>query len=134
MPDPGGVLNEARFWLQVMTDSQRTVLCPPEWESRCKGFVDARGLSGLITVVASPICPAGQIVVVDTNAVEAGWRQTLQTWRAEPLYPTGFDDVAAQLRREVRYGRGFGWWGMPSQARQLDYPLDRWEDDGGRCE
>jgi hypothetical protein len=120
-------LTEVRFWAQVMTDAHRTVLCPPEWESRCKGFVDARGLGGLITVVASPICPTGQIVVMDTNAIEAGWRQTLQTWRTEPLYPTGFDDVAAQLRREIR----LGWWGIPSRAHQLDYPLDRWEDDGG---
>lgn len=27
----------------------------------------------------------------------------------------------------------FGWWGHRAGARQLDYPLDRWEDDGGSC-
>lgn len=130
MPD-GEALTEIRFWAQVLTDARRTVICPPEWESRCKGYVDARELGGLIKVVASPFTPPGQIIVMDEQAMEASWRQTLQAWRPEPLYPMGFDVVAVELRREIRYGMGFGWRGIPSQARQLDYPLDRWEDDGG---
>lgn len=124
-------LTEVYFWAQVMTDAQRTVLCPPEWESRCKGYVDARGLAGLIKVVASTVIPDGQIIVVDEQAMEASWRQSLQTFRPrfEPLYPTGFADVAQALRRDIIFGAG--WWRRATPPAQLDYPLDRWEDDGG---
>lgn len=125
MPDLNDVLTEMRFWSQVMTDARRTVFCPPEWESRCRGFVDARGLGGLITVVATPLCPPNRIIVADEQAMEASWRQTLQTWRPEPLYPAGFDDVAAQVRREIRYGMRLGGWVLPSPAREVDCSLDR---------
>lgn len=69
------VLTEVRFWAQVMTDAQRTVLCSPENESRCKGYVDARGLAGLIKVVASPGVPDNQLFIVDEHAVEADLRE-----------------------------------------------------------
>lgn len=65
------MLTEVRFWAQVIGDAKRTVLCPPDLESRCKGYVDARGLSGIITVVASPGCPPDQIFVIDTPAIQA---------------------------------------------------------------
>lgn len=123
-------ITEVRFWLQVMTDAHRTVFCPPEWESRCKGYVDARNLGGLITVVATPICPPNQIIVADQQAMEASWRQTLQSWRSEPLYPSGFEDTAWRLRQDIIH-HGLGWWQRTSPPEPLDYPLDRWEDDGG---
>jgi hypothetical protein len=65
------MLTEVRFWAQVIGDSRRTVICPPDLESRCKGYVDARGLSGIITVEASPYCPADRIFVFDTPAMDA---------------------------------------------------------------
>ena len=34
-------------------DAKQTVICPPELESRCKGYVEARGLGGLITIEAN---------------------------------------------------------------------------------
>jgi hypothetical protein len=65
------VLTEVRFWAQVIGDAKRTVMCSPDLESRCKGYVDARGLSGLITVKASRYVPENQIFVIDDGAVAA---------------------------------------------------------------
>jgi hypothetical protein len=65
-------------WVQLFEDSRRLVLCPPEWESRVKGLVDAHGMGGVFTVRASRVIPADQIVIVDENALEAQWRETLQ--------------------------------------------------------
>ena len=62
---------ELRFWAQVIGDSKRTVICPPDLESRCKGYVAARGLDGLITVEANPFCPEDRIFVFDTPAIDA---------------------------------------------------------------
>lgn len=122
-------ITEVRFWLQVMTDARRTVFCPPEWESRCKGYVDARGLGGLIKVVAHPWMPPNQLVVVDENAMEASCRQSLQTFRPQFEVPS-FDDIAQQLRRDAIYGYG-RYLCRPTPA-PADYSLDRWEDDGGQ--
>jgi hypothetical protein len=67
----GDVLTEVRFWAQVLTDAKRTVLCPPEFESRCKGYVNTRGLGHLITVTASPFVPDGCLYVMDEGAIQA---------------------------------------------------------------
>ena len=72
------VLNEVRFWAQVVGDSKRTVVCPPDLESRCKGFVDARGLGGLITVKTSPYVPAETIFVIDEQGIDASLRKMSQ--------------------------------------------------------
>jgi hypothetical protein len=71
-------LENLRFWMQTFEDSRRTLLCPPDLESRVKGYVDAHGLGGVVQVKASPIIPDGQVMIVDENALEAEWRQTLQ--------------------------------------------------------
>ena len=73
----GDVLTEARFWAQVIGDSRRTVVCSPENESRCKGWVDARGLAGLIKVVASPLVDDRMLMVIDEQALDA----QLEEWR-----------------------------------------------------
>ena len=75
MSDP---LTELRFWQQVIGDARRTVLCPPEMESRCKCYVDARGLGGLITVVASRACPDDRLYVMDEQALMASVNRPLR--------------------------------------------------------
>lgn len=72
------VLTEVRFWAQVVGYARRTVLCPSDLESRCKGYVDARGLGGLITVKASPYVPAETIFVIDEQGLEASMRELWQ--------------------------------------------------------
>ena len=71
-------LTELRFWQQVIGDARRTVLCPPEMESRCKGYVDARGLGGVITVKASPVCPDDRLYVMDEQALMASVNRPLR--------------------------------------------------------
>ena len=72
------VLTEVRFWAQVIGDARRTVLCPPDLESRIKGWVDARGMGGIIRVMASPFCPKGSIYVIDDGATAASLNQSVQ--------------------------------------------------------
>lgn len=64
-------LTEVQFWAQVIGDAKRTVMCPPDLESCCKGYVEARGLGGIITVKASPAVPDNQLYVIDTGALAA---------------------------------------------------------------
>lgn len=66
----GAVLTEERFWAQVPTDSKRTVVCSPGLEPRVKGWVEARGVGGIITVVANRYVPDGGVYVVDERALE----------------------------------------------------------------
>lgn len=66
-----GVLDEVRFWSQVVGDAKRTIVCPPDLESRVKGYIDARGMSGILTVVANPYCPPETIMIIDEQAIAA---------------------------------------------------------------
>ena len=82
----GDMLTEIRFWAQVVGDARCTVVCPPDIESRCKGYVDARGLGDLITVRASPYVPADRIFVIDEPAMDASLTQQMlrairEEWR-----------------------------------------------------
>lgn len=65
------MLTDVRFWQQVMTDAKRTVFCSPENESRCKGYIAARGLEWLIAVKATPAVPDDRLFVVDEEAIKA---------------------------------------------------------------
>jgi hypothetical protein len=58
------ILTEIKFWQIVIADARKTVLCPPDLESRLKGYVDARLLGGIIRVVASPYCPEDQVLIL----------------------------------------------------------------------
>ena len=71
------MLTEIRFWSQVVGDAKRTVMCSPENESRCKGYVDARGLGGLITVKATPFVPDDRLFIIDEGAIEAATNEVL---------------------------------------------------------
>lgn len=70
-------LTEIRFWAQVIGDAKRIVICNPDLESRVKGWVDARGMSGLITVQATPICPIDRCYIVDEQAIQAAFDEVI---------------------------------------------------------
>lgn len=70
-------MTEVQFWSQVLTDAERTVICPPDLESRLKGYIDAHGMSGAIHVKATPICPEDRVLVLDEHAIEASLRQAI---------------------------------------------------------
>lgn len=97
------VWTEIRFWSQITTDSERTVICSPDLESRVKGWVDARNLAGVIKVQATPVCPAGTIWIMDHNAIEADTREALS--RPMPLFET--PQLPSLAWREA-YPLGFG--------------------------
>lgn len=74
-------LDEVRFWSQVLTDAQRTVVCSPELESRVKGWVDSRMMGGLIKVVPQRFCPDNMIYVIDENSMAASLAEDLDKYR-----------------------------------------------------
>jgi len=71
-------LTETRFWLQIVNDSRCTVMCPLDLESRVKGWVDARCMGGLITVIASKYMRDNEIWIIDDPGLEAVSNQAVQ--------------------------------------------------------
>jgi len=74
-------LTEVLFWSQVIGDSRRTVVCNPDLESRIKGWVDARGMGGVLKVQPNPACPANRMFVIDEQAIAAGFNESVQKYR-----------------------------------------------------
>ena len=72
------VLDEIRFLMQMTTDSERTLICEPDRVHAVRAAVDQLGAVGTFTVAASPVCPPGKILLLDEQAMEASWRQTIQ--------------------------------------------------------
>jgi len=71
-------LFEIRFLMQTHSDAQRTLLCEQDRVHAVRAAVDQAGAGGIFTVKASPACPPGRILVLDEQAMEASWRQTIQ--------------------------------------------------------
>lgn len=59
--DPLANLREA---LQVIRDSKRVIVVPPDMEERAQAVVDALPYAGLFRVVANQHIPAGRIYVM----------------------------------------------------------------------
>lgn len=72
------ILDEIRFHAQVSTDAQRTLVCEPERVEALVTAVEQLGLSHRLTVKASSAVPAGRIIVLDEQAMEASMNQTFQ--------------------------------------------------------
>jgi hypothetical protein len=66
------------FWRQVEGDAKRTVLCEPHRFDEFLAIVEARGYDN-ITLRPSPFCPPGRLLVIDDGAIEAGFRQAVQS-------------------------------------------------------
>lgn len=76
--DPSRILDDCRFWSQVIEDSRRTLICPPELEPRLKTQMAALGLDGMVDVKVSTLLPDDTLLVVDENAMEASFQRDLQ--------------------------------------------------------
>lgn len=72
------ILDEIRFHHQIRTDARRTLICEPDRAAAVQAAVEQLNAGDTFTVKASPYCPEGQIVVIDEQAIEASWRQTVQ--------------------------------------------------------
>ncbi|GAB3166936.1 hypothetical protein GCM10027059_26670 [Myceligenerans halotolerans] len=79
------MLDDVRFWAQVYEDSRRTLIVPPDLESRAVETVKARGLEGIVTVRVSRWLPAGMVFLIDEQAIEADWRHTMQQCSIRPM-------------------------------------------------
>lgn len=71
-------LDEIRFLMQASEDARRTLICEPDRVHAVRAAVDQLGAADTFTVKASPACPPGKILVLDEQAMEAAWRQTVQ--------------------------------------------------------
>jgi hypothetical protein len=71
-------LDEIRFLMQTHADAQRTLFCEPDRVHAVRAAVDQLGAADTFTVKASLVCPPGRILVMDEQALEASWRQTIQ--------------------------------------------------------
>jgi len=80
------MLDDVRFWAQVMDDGMRTLIVPPDLESRAVEQVKARGLDGIITVRVSRWLPKGMAFLIDEQAMEAVLRQSLQRLSTQPHF------------------------------------------------
>lgn len=66
---------EARFFAQIIGDAKRTVLCEPYRADVIREAVERGGMTGILTVRASQVCPEGKLLVIDEQALEATARQ-----------------------------------------------------------
>lgn len=64
-------MTEIRFWAQVMTDAERTIVCSPANKDRIQGWIDARRLGHILTVAVSPIPGGTELYVIDHRAMGA---------------------------------------------------------------
>lgn len=65
------ILDDVLFWNQVVQDARRTLLVPPDLESRAIEMVKAHGMAHIITVKVSDVLPDGTVYVVDEQAIAA---------------------------------------------------------------
>lgn len=86
------ILDEIRFQRQIAADSQRTLVCEPDRVAAVQAAVDQLGAGCTFKVLASQACPAGQILVIDEQAIEASWRQTVQRMAGQGIRLHGPDD------------------------------------------
>jgi hypothetical protein len=69
------MFDDVRFWLQVLRDGERTVVCSLDLESRIKTRLAP---FPRITVEVSPFVADGQILVIDQHSLDASLAQGLQ--------------------------------------------------------
>lgn len=72
-----GIYADIAFWAQIQGDLKRTILCEPHHFDQIQAAINERGYTHL-TLHASPLCPAGKLIVLDDSAMEAAWQQTVQ--------------------------------------------------------
>ncbi|WP_225811316.1 hypothetical protein [Streptomyces spinosus] len=70
--------NDIRFWDQIQGDAKRTVLCEQHRAEEIRAAVEERGYGHILTVLASPYCPEGKLLIIDEGAMEASGRQAIQ--------------------------------------------------------
>lgn len=62
------MLTDIRFYEQVLLDSRRTIVCPPDLAVAVQAVVEQCDAANLFTVCASPACPEGRLILIDEQA------------------------------------------------------------------
>lgn len=75
MNDP---LTEARFWAQVTTDAERTIICSPVTRGRVREWIDKTEFGHLFTLLANPTVGDDVLYIVDHHAIDAAHERALQ--------------------------------------------------------
>jgi hypothetical protein len=71
------MLDDVRFWSQVVEDARRVILCAPKHEAQIKAWLASRGY-WLYEVRSTPIVPGDRVYIIDEQGLEAQLRQ----WQA----------------------------------------------------
>jgi hypothetical protein len=116
-------MENLKVWLQDLIDSERTIMCSPEWESRIKSMIAASPCAGLWTVDVMPGMGDDQFWVLDHNALEASVRQSMQ--RAVMTMPQFFQyPEDAPLSARYRHLEGSAYW--PQSLPKPDTAFRAW--------
>jgi hypothetical protein len=75
------MLDLIRFHEIARQEAKRTILCEPHREHQIRAAVDQAGAADILTVRASPACPQGQLLILDTGALDAWWDEWAQRLR-----------------------------------------------------
>ncbi|MFE0039458.1 hypothetical protein [Streptomyces sp. NPDC059015] len=79
MDDDGRrILDNIRFYSQILQDAERTIYCPPDQAAAVSSAIEGEGLGHVYTVTGSCAVPDGRIILVDEQALEAATRQAAQ--------------------------------------------------------
>lgn len=78
MTDIERMLTDIRFYEQIVGDAKRTIICPPSMLDAIRGVIEAHGVGNVYTVLASPVCPDGKLLLLDEQAMEAAFQQAAQ--------------------------------------------------------
>lgn len=98
-------LENLRLCMQELNDSERTIICSPELESRVKTMVAQSATPGLFDVRVMPGSPDTVVYVLDHNAAEATTRQALLRRPAPGSFASHYDSDLAAIHRDWLYGR-----------------------------
>ena len=82
------ILDNIRFWAQVVQDARRTLVVSPELEAPVVELVEAYGLAHLVTVKTSEHLLDGNAYLVDEQAIQAELERPLRIWLPPYLPPT----------------------------------------------
>ncbi|GAA4439494.1 hypothetical protein [Phytohabitans houttuyneae] len=70
--------HDAAFADIIRQEAKRTILCPPDQATRVRWLIDQAGIADILTVVESQWVPAGTLLVVDQQAIEAEFQEDLR--------------------------------------------------------
>ena len=76
-------MDTIKFAEIVREEARRTVLCNSADVDRIRWWVDQSGYDDILTVLGSEFVPAGQMYVVDNQALDASTREAIQRMSRE---------------------------------------------------